>query len=71
LSGSLGVQFSEDYVKLRHASSFRDEIRMIGDDMLIGKWASPELNPLLLRGLQDYLEPGGDRFVFYYVLTRS
>jgi hypothetical protein len=64
------VEFSDEYLKITNITSFHDEIRVIGDDMLIGKWASPEMSPILLRGLQDYLEPGRDRFVFYYVLTR-
>jgi cholesterol oxidase len=71
VSGSLGVQFSDDYLKLTHPTAFQDEIRLIADDMLIGRSASPELNPLLLRGLQDYLDPRGERFLFYYILTRN
>jgi hypothetical protein len=65
------VEFSDEYLKITNITSFHDEIRLIGDDMLIGKWASPELNPILLRGLQDYLEPGQNRFSIYYVLTRK
>jgi hypothetical protein len=65
------VEFSDEYLKITNITSFHDEIRLIGDDMLIGKWASPELNPILLRGLQDYLEPEQNRFSIYYVLTRG
>ncbi|MGH9629457.1 MAG: hypothetical protein ACRD7E_14140, partial [Bryobacteraceae bacterium] len=70
ISGGAEVQFSDEFLKIMDFTSFHDEIRAIGADMLIGKWASPELSPMLLRGLQDYLEPGRDRFAFYYILTR-
>ncbi|HBY61835.1 MAG TPA: hypothetical protein DEH78_18595, partial [Solibacterales bacterium] len=64
------VDFTDDFVRLSDGTGFQDEIRMIGPDMMIGKWVSPELDALLLRGLQHYLEPGRGRFSFYYVLNR-
>jgi hypothetical protein len=71
MRGSMDVEFTEEHVRLIDFTSFHDEIRRIGDDMLIGKWISPELPPLLLRALQDYVEPSGSRFAFYYVLERA
>jgi len=47
------------------------ELRIIGPDMLIGKWTGPELHPLVARGLEDYLEPEADRFAVHYVLQRT
>jgi len=58
-------------VQLIDFTSFHDEIRIIDEETLVGKWVSPELNPDMLRGLSSYLEPQGDRFAFYYILKRA
>jgi hypothetical protein len=39
--------------------------------MLIGKWTGSELHPLVVRGLEDYLEPEADCFAVHYVLQRT
>ena len=71
LASNSDVEFSDDFVKLTPLAGFHDEIRFIGSDMLIGRSVTPELSPILLRGLQDYVEPRGNRFACYYVLTRE
>ncbi|MEX2262034.1 MAG: GMC family oxidoreductase [Bryobacteraceae bacterium] len=71
LSGGMEVQFTDEFVRLIDFTVFHDEIRLIDQDTLIGKWVSPELDPLLLRGLDNYLEPVGNRFGFYYILKRA
>jgi hypothetical protein len=38
--------------------------------MLIGKWVGPEFQSLLMRELEDYLEPEGNHSAFRYVLKR-
>ena len=70
LSGEMEVEHTGEFVRLLDFTSFHDEIRMIDEVTLIGKWVSPELNPVLLRGLGSYLEQQGDRFAFYYILKR-
>lgn len=69
-SGDVNVNITAEFVELIDGTSFHDEIRSIDNDTLIGKWASPQINPALLEGLSSYVEPRGDRFVVYYVLTR-
>lgn len=75
LSGSMKVQFTDEFVRLIDFTSFHDEIRIIDDQTMIGKWVSPSgqswlNNALLRKALEGYLEPGKDRFAFYYLLTR-
>ena len=71
LSGEMKVEFTDEFVRLIDFTSFHDEIRLIDGDTLIGKWVSMEINPLLLQGLQDYIDPFSDRFAFYYILNRK
>jgi hypothetical protein len=70
ISGGVEAAGTPEFLQLTDATSFHDEIRMINEDTLIGKWISAQLHPDLLRGLGSYLEPRGDRFAFYYVLRR-
>ncbi len=71
LRGEMDVQFTDEFVRLDDFTTFHDEIRAIDENTLIGKWVSPELSPILLAALEDYIEPGEDRFAFYYVLSRK
>jgi cholesterol oxidase len=71
LRGGMKVEFTEDFVRLADFTSLHDEIRLIDDETLLGKWASRELSPLLLAGLRGYAEPGQNRLAFYYVLKRA
>lgn len=71
LAGGVEVERTNEFVRLIDFTSFHDEIRMIDQETLIGKWVSPELNPDLVRWLGPYLEPRGDRFGFYYILKRA
>jgi hypothetical protein len=71
LSGEMEVARTEEFVQLIDFTPFHDEIRMIDEETLVGKWVAPVLNPDLLRGLGSYLEPRGDRFAFYYILKRA
>lgn len=75
LAGSMKVEFTSEFVELLDFTIFHDEIRMIDDKTLIGKWVSPAApawlnNPLIKKALEGYLEPGKDRLAFYYLLTR-
>jgi hypothetical protein len=65
------VDFTDEFVRLVDFTEFHDEIRMIDSETMIGKWASPDLGPLAVAGLRNYLEPGGDRLAFYYILKRA
>jgi hypothetical protein len=71
LNGEMEVERTPDFIRLIDFTSFHDEIRMIDEETLIGKWVSPEVNPDSLRWLAPYLEPSGDRFGFYYILKRA
>ncbi len=70
LRGAMDVQFTDEFVRLDDFTTFHDEIRAIDDNMLIGKWVSPSLSPILVAALGDYIDPGEDRLGFYYVLSR-
>lgn len=76
LSGSMDVEFTEEFVRLIDFTSFHDEIRRIDDRTLIGKWVSPSSagwlqNAVIRKALRGYLEPDQNRMVFYYVLTKT
>jgi choline dehydrogenase-like flavoprotein len=70
LSGEMKVEFTDEFMRLVDFTAFHDEVRLIDDDTLIGKWVSPEMSQMLLRGLQHYVEPGAHRVAFYYILNR-
>ncbi|HXG32239.1 MAG TPA: GMC family oxidoreductase [Bryobacteraceae bacterium] len=70
LSGDMTPSFSEEFLRLDDFTAFHDEMRMIDADTMIGKWVSPGLPAALVSALEDYLEPGAERFAFYYVLRR-
>jgi hypothetical protein len=71
VSGESQVEMTPEFIKLSDFTSFQDEIRMIDNDMMIGKWVSSDLLPSLAEPLRDYVEPGSNRLAFYYILTRS
>jgi hypothetical protein len=68
--GRGGVETTPEGVRLFDSSALEGEMRMSGNDMLIGRWTGPEFHPLLMRELESYLEPDGNHFVFHYVLQR-
>ncbi len=71
LSGQMKVEFTEEFVRLVDFTAFHDEIRLIDPDTLIGKWVSPDMSPVLLAWLRNYVEPGANRLGFYYILKRA
>jgi len=71
LSGEMKVEFTEEFVRLVDFTAFHDEIRLIDPDTLIGKWVSPDMSPVLLAGLRNYVEPVANRLGFYYILKRA
>jgi hypothetical protein len=71
LSVKSQVSMTNDFVRLSDSTGFQDEIRMIDQDTLIGKWSSPGLDPTLLDALREYLEPAANSFVFRFILTRA
>jgi cholesterol oxidase len=71
VSGASQVNMTNDFVRLTDPTGFHDEIRMIDQNTLIGKWVSPELSPALADGLRNYLEPAASHFAFYCILTRA
>jgi hypothetical protein len=65
------VDITSDFVRLSDPTGFHDEIRMIDQDMLIGNWVSPDLDPILRDAMRSFLEPARNGFVFYFILTRA
>jgi hypothetical protein len=61
---------TDEFLRLDNFTTFHDEVRLIDEHTMIGKWVSPDLAPGLLPALADYVEPDQSRFGFYYVLTR-
>ncbi len=70
-AGGGTTEVTPEAVRLFKGASLAGELRMIANDMLIGKWGDPALHPLTSRGLGDFLEPDGERFAFRYVLKRA
>ncbi len=72
--GAKQVQFTSEYAELIDAAGFRDEIRLIDNNTLIGRCipgTASWLRDSATRGALDgYLEPQRDGLVFYYLLTR-
>ncbi|HUY12782.1 MAG TPA: GMC family oxidoreductase [Terriglobia bacterium] len=71
VSGESQVQMTDEFAQVTDLTACHDEIRMMDPDTMIGKWVSAELSPDLLAGLRNYLEPAGNQYTFYYVLTRA
>jgi hypothetical protein len=76
LSGKKEVEFTDEFVRLIGSPMLRDEIRMIDDQTMIGKWvfgSQPTWlkNTPLEKALSGYLEPGQNRFTLYYILRRA
>lgn len=71
ISGESKVEMTPEFVELSDFTSFQDEIRMIDNDTLIGKWVSTDLPSNLVDPLRNYVEPASNQLAFYYVLTRS
>src|SRR6202035_668075 len=56
-----------DGSKLKAAGTLAaQDMRMIGQDTIIGKWESTDLDAAALRVLRDYTAPYTNAFVFYY-----
>ncbi|UCD58928.1 MAG: hypothetical protein JSV16_07420, partial [Candidatus Hydrogenedentota bacterium] len=70
LSGEANVEMTDEFVRMTDFTSVHDELRLIDEETLIGKWISTEINHLLLRGMQHFAELQGDRLAFCYVLKR-
>ena len=47
------------------------DMRMVGQDTVLGRWRSASLDAAALGILRDYVEPYADSFVLYYVLRRA
>lgn len=47
------------------------DMRIVGQDTLVGRWKSSNLSAGALGILRDYLEPYSNTFVLYYVLRRA
>jgi len=72
--GAKQVQFTGEYAELIDAGGFRDEIRLIDNNTLIGQlitgteaWLS---DSAIRAALDGYLELRQNGFAFYYLLTR-
>lgn len=72
--GAKQVQFTSEYAELIDAAGFRDEIRLLDNNTLIGKRTpsrAPWLSDSVIHtALDGYLEPQQNGFAFYYLLTR-
>ncbi len=61
-----------DGTKLKTGGSLAaQDMRMVGNDTILGKWESTNLDAAALRALRDYMVPYTDAFVFYYVLRQA
>ena len=70
ISTGAEVVMTSEFVRMNDFTAFQGEIRMIDQDTLIGKWVTAELSSLT-DPLRNFLEPGSNDFMFYYVLTRA
>jgi hypothetical protein len=72
--GAKQVQFTGEYAQLIDVTGFRDEIRLIDDNTLIGRCVSETASwfsdSAIRTALDGYLEARQDGFTFYYLLTR-
>ncbi|MBI3329905.1 MAG: GMC family oxidoreductase, partial [Nitrospinae bacterium] len=76
-SGPKEVEFTDEFVRLIDVPALHDEIRMIDNDTMIGKWGvtsswtlSLQHTPLQ-KALRGFLAPDQDRFALYYLLKRA
>jgi len=73
--GAKQVQFTSEYAELIELAGFRDEIRLIDNNTLIGKcvpgtasWLS---DSALRTALEGYLDVQPNGLAFFYLLTRA
>jgi hypothetical protein len=73
LEGLVMPEFLSDHFRLTDFTGFRDEIRVLSSDFMIGRYVTdlpevlPSLQPVRSLGL---LHAEGKQFGFYYMLTR-
>lgn len=77
LRGIAKISMSRDKMNMDDFTNWDDEVKLITQDFMLGKWCSPRskipLNPLnfALSFLSTEKGPGGDRLCFRYILTRE
>ena len=65
------TNFTGDSTQVLDSDFLHTGIRRIDKDTLIAKWVLGEATPLLLRGLDNFLESQGGRLEFYCILKRK
>lgn len=73
LEGLILPSFLQDHFQLNDFTQFRDEIRKIDHNLLIGKWVTdvPASANIALPESLGIFHREGTRFGFYYLLTRT
>jgi hypothetical protein len=71
LTGASNLEMTPEFAKLNPFALFQDEIRMIDDETMIGRWILTEEVAVLADPLKNYLELGSNSCSFYYILTRT
>lgn len=69
--GGTAPAFSPEFPLRKGIEEIQNELRLVDERTLIGKWTLPEMAPGLILDLQDFLETGRGRPAFYYVLARE
>ena len=65
-----GGNFSPEFQLRGSLTEMQQDLRMIDDRTMLGRWTMPDLAPGLFLGLRDFVETGRGRPIFYWVLTR-
>jgi hypothetical protein len=68
--GPGGGDLSPEFRIRRSLSSFQEDLRVIDDQTMLGRWTLPDLSPGLFLGLRDFVETGKGRPSVRWVLTR-
>jgi len=75
MEGLVMPSFTRDHFQLNDFTPFHDEIRKVSGDLMVGKWITdlPPGTPALLgaSSLGIFHGEPGQRFGFYYTLTRT
>ncbi|MCW5983308.1 MAG: GMC family oxidoreductase N-terminal domain-containing protein [Bryobacteraceae bacterium] len=68
--GDAELAFTEEFAQVEDGAAARDRVRIAGPDRLMGEWFAPDLDPVLLHALSDYLEANRDGFTGYWIAGR-
>jgi hypothetical protein len=70
-SGDTSLGMSGPHVRVAPDAEWRDQLRLLGDGTLVGRWMMPDLPEGLLRPLEPFVSWQPGRFTCQFVAFRE